>query len=52
MKKTSLIVLIFALCMLIHAEPISIDFNGFEASFSQNQGLILTLKCLGGKGAL
>jgi hypothetical protein len=43
---------LFHIVHIVHAVPISVDFNGFEASFSQSQGLILTFKFIGGKGAL
>lgn len=45
--------MIFVMVMLYigaKAAPISVDFSAFEATFSQDQRLKLTLKCTGGSG--
>lgn len=49
MRLAVLIVMIM-LYMETGAAPISVDFSGFDAVFSQNQRLKISFRCTGGSG--
>lgn len=48
--RLAVITIMVILCLGAEAAPISVDFSAFEATFSQDQRLRLTLKCTGGSG--
>lgn len=50
MQRQYLVMILLALIVRAQA-PISLDFNAFDASYSQDQKLRLSFRCTGGSGA-
>lgn len=50
-KRVFLIIALLALHFHAQPAPIALDFNGFEAAYSQDQKLKLTFRCTGGSGS-